>query len=414
MMKIKVLCPLFVLFFVKAPAQSEGLTSSPYSLYGLGVINQVTLGEANGLGYTGIGSKSRSSMNGLNPAAYSLIPKNTFFYDIGIRSEHNAYSNTSDSEDKTNLNFSNLAFAFPITSNLGLGISIIPYSDVGYSLVGIESNIEGASEIFKSNITGLGGLSDLKVNLGYQIVDNIRVGTSLSLLFGNISEEENFVISTSSFQQTKKTNYSGIKLGLGFQFDLTDNLTIGNTINFPTRLNGSSKQSIFKQLDNQDITVELEEQYKVEDFKLPLELGMGISTKLWNQLTVNLDYKKNFWSSTDQKEHIGEYQDQDIYGLGMQYLNNRNGFKYWQRIRFRAGFNYDNGYLSINDRKIDGYGITFGLGLPINKRKNSLINLSYSYGSKGQIQNILIKENYHRLTLNLSLEDFWFGKRKID
>ena len=39
-------------------AQSEALTSSPYSLYGLGVINQTSIGKFNSLGYSGIGIKS--------------------------------------------------------------------------------------------------------------------------------------------------------------------------------------------------------------------------------------------------------------------------------------------------------------------------------------------------------------------
>ena len=42
-----------------------------------------------------------------------------------------------------------------------------------------------------------------------------------------------------------------------------------------------------------------------------------------------------------------------------------------------------------------------------------MINLSYSYGSKGLLQNVLVKENFHLVTLNLSLEDIWFVKKKV-
>ena len=66
-------------------AQSEGLTSSPYSLYGLGVINQTSVGFTNGLGYSGIGIKTDSEINNLNAANYALIPQNSFFYDIGLK-----------------------------------------------------------------------------------------------------------------------------------------------------------------------------------------------------------------------------------------------------------------------------------------------------------------------------------------
>lgn len=50
-------------------SQSEALTSSPYSLYGLGVINQTSIGKSNALGYTGIGLKTDSEINNLNPAS---------------------------------------------------------------------------------------------------------------------------------------------------------------------------------------------------------------------------------------------------------------------------------------------------------------------------------------------------------
>ena len=49
-------------------AQSEALTSSPYSLYGLGIINQTSIGKSNALGYTGIGRKTATEINNLNPS----------------------------------------------------------------------------------------------------------------------------------------------------------------------------------------------------------------------------------------------------------------------------------------------------------------------------------------------------------
>ena len=90
--------------FCSLRAQSEGLTSSPYSLYGLGTINQSSIGRTNGMGYTGIGLKTSNQINNLNPANYALIPEGSFFYDIGLKGEYNQYSNKADSETKTTIN----------------------------------------------------------------------------------------------------------------------------------------------------------------------------------------------------------------------------------------------------------------------------------------------------------------------
>ncbi len=395
-------------------AQSEALTSSPYSLYGLGVINQSSIGFTNGLGYTGIGIGTDTQINNLNAANYGLIPANSFYYDVGIRGGYNTYSSSTDNESKTTLNFADLAVAFRITEGLGMGITMVPYTDVGYTLVGLETNIEGSTETFESNVSGLGGLSDLKLNIGYAVTDILRFGLSTSFLFGNIEEQEYFVISSSALSTSEETNYSGFRVGLGMQFDITDKITMGSTMQLPSSLKGNLTRTVVKYLDGSEITVEDDESDTVDNFDMPLEVGIGFSARVMESLTLSADYKKNYWSKTGQEENLGKYEDQDIVSFGAEYVNNPTSFKYADRIRYRAGFNYDNGYLAVNGIKVDSYNITAGIGLPIGQGLRSLMNLSYSYGAKGQIENILVKENYHLLTLNLSFADLWFQKRLIN
>ncbi len=405
---------LIFLFVIPVLGQSEGLTSSPYSLYGLGSINQTSIGRTNGMGYSGIALKSDTEINNLNPANFALIPQNSFFYDVGLRGKYNHYNNRINDETKTTVNFSNLALAFRIADRLGAGVALVPYTDVGYTLLGVKTNIEGSEGSFESNVNGLGGMSDLKLNLGYGITDNLRFGASFSILFGKIQEEESFQVYNSSLVSTEDTNYSGARFGLGLQYDLTHKITIGSTVQFPTRLKGSVRRSVIKSLAGVEIQVEEDESDTVADFNMPLELGVGLSTNFLKSFTLNTDYKKNYWSDTGQTENIGTYVDQDIYAVGLEFVRNANSYKYNQRIRYRSGFNYDSGYLSINGEKIEGHNFTAGIGIPIGQGNNSMINLSYSYGSAGLIENILVKENYHVLTLNLSLEDLWFRKRKTD
>ncbi len=402
-----------LLAFNQSSAQSEALTSSPYSLYGLGVINQTSIGKFNSLGYSGIGIKSPYELNNLNPANYALIPQNSFLYDIGVTGEFNSYSNTSSSEEKSNVNFSNIAFGFRIMENLGAGITMTPYSDVGYSLLGVSSNIEGSTESFESNITGLGGLNDIKLNVGYALMPKLRLGLSASFLFGNIEETESFIYSTSTFESVEQTNYSGARLGFGLQYDVNDKITIGSTIQLPTSLNGNLKRSVDKTISGIAISVEDESSGNVSDFKLPLEFGFGMSIKPIEELTFSADYKKNFWSDTNQSENIGSYEDQDIYAFGLEFIQDPTSYKYGQRLAYRLGYNYDNGYLAIGDKKVEGYNFTAGIGIPTSRGTHSMINLSYSYGSKGLLQNVLVKENFHLVTLNLSLEDIWFVKKKV-
>lgn len=420
MMKITRKSFLFITLFTLllcqySIAQSEALTSSPYSLYGLGIINQTSIGKSNALGYTGIARKTATEINNLNPANYALIPQNSFFYDIGVTGELNNYSNRAYNEKKANVNFSNLAFAFRISEGLGAGITMVPYSDVGYSLVGIQSNIEGSTETFESSVTGLGSLSDLKFNIGYSISNKIRFGLTASFLFGNIEENESFSLSTSSLSVTETTNYNGARFGLGAQFDINDKISLGSTLQFPTSLKASLDRSVTKVINSStQIEVEADESDAASNFDLPLEIGFGLNANVFKSFSFSADYKKNFWDATDQSELAGTYSDQDIFGFGFEYIKNKESFKFADRINYRLGYNYDNGYLKVNNQKVNGYNITAGIGLPVSLHSNSIINFSYSYGSKGRIDNVLIKENYHLFTLNMSLEDLWFRQRKIN
>ena len=366
------------------------------------------------MGYTGIGQKSTTDINNLNAANFALIQKGTFLYDVGLRGNYNTYENYNDLESKTYFNFSNLAFAFPLGDKGGMGITLLPYTDVGYTLIGKQNNIEGSTDTYESNVDGLGGLTDFKLNFGYAILPSLRLGISASLLFGNIEQTESFSLESSAFTQEKSTNYSGFKIGTGLQWDITKNTTLGSTINFPVNLNGNQITNTIKIVDNAEVAVQEDEKSKVDGFTLPMELGLGISTVFKNYWTLNVDYKKNYWEQTNQSEFLGSYIDQDVFGVGLAYKKEGRNLNYGQRIAFRTGYTYDTGNLRVSGNSINGQQFTFGIGLPTSYRSGSMVNLSYAYGTRGKIDNSLIKENYHMLTLNLSLLDNWFLRRKIN
>ena len=58
-------------------------------------------------------------------------------------------------------------------------------------------------------------------------------------------------------------------------------------------------------------------------------------------------------------------------------------------------------------------GITVGFGLPY-RRSYSLANLALAVGVRGTKAKALVRETYIRLTLGVSLNDFWFVKRQYD
>ncbi len=410
----------FLLFFsIKITAQSNSLSSSPYSLYGLGQTNEISTGKINGLGKSGIAMSSSSFINNTNPASFASIPSNSFFYDFGFKAETNNLTENGRKNSKLIANFSNIAIAFPLSEKSGFGVTLIPFTSVGYTLSNIESNIEGSTNSFYTDVDGEGGINNLKLNYGYALNNKFRLGLTGSVLFGQITQTQtsyiplvaNNIVSTNIISLYDENYYSGFRLGSGLQYDISKNMSFGAIVNLPVTLNADNDRTATSTTESLETSVS---NSNIDDFKLPLEIGFGFQSKIKEAFNFTVDYKKNFWDNTNQSDQLGTYVNQDFFGLGLQYAAKKSTPKFFNSLEYRVGFNYDNGYLEVNDQRIQNQSINLGIGMPLNSYSNSMINIGYSYGSKGQITNGLIKENYHLLSINLSLEGIWFQKRKID
>ena len=234
---------IYIIFFLSLHTQisysqnnSNNLSSSPYSLYGLGITNDISTGKTNTLGKTGIAMSSTTSINNLNPASFGTIPKGSFLFDLGIKAERETLFKGSTIETKFNANFSSIAIAFPITKNSGFGAVLIPFTNVGYTISGIETEINGSTNTFLSEINGSGGLNDLKLNYGYKFGQKLHLGLSGSVLFGKIKEEEIDIINENVLYISEENYYHGFRLGMGIQYDFNNKISFGGIVNLPVKL----------------------------------------------------------------------------------------------------------------------------------------------------------------------------------
>ncbi len=406
----KLLTTITLCFFTSLSvlSQSNSLTSSPYSLYGLGTFNSTYTGKTSGIGGTGIATSSSKFINNLNPASLASVPLKTFFFDVGMKSEYGVQIDGGVSETKNVANFSNMAFAFPLSKKSGVSLTLIPYTNVGYSLSNIKTDIEGTTSYFVSDIDGSGGLNSLKLNYGYSLLDNLSIGATGSVLFGQIIENEIDYIGSNVLTIYDANSYSGFQFGAGVQYEPIKDVTVGAVVTFPSLIGGSKETTVSQYYDD-----EIQYSDDLDDFELPLEVGFGIQKRFLDQVDVAIDYRMKYWTNTDQTDDLGTFVDQNILALGVEFAPSANPLKFWNNVEYRAGFNYDSGNLEIDNKKIYNYGANIGIGIPLSYDGLSMLNLSYTYGKKGQVYDGLIQENYHLITLNLSLAGQWFVKRKI-
>ncbi|MFD2541442.1 hypothetical protein ACFSSB_03860 [Lacinutrix gracilariae] len=411
MNKSKYLIVLAMVCSLFGYAQTNNLTSSPYSLFGLGVESNSNTGRSSGLGKTGISLDASGGVNLYNPASFVTLKENEFVLDFGGSAELIDLSVGNLNEQSTTTTFTNISLGFNYNGKYGMGLTLKPATTVGYSLIGLQSNIEGSDEEFITNIEGSGGLNELRLDYGRKMNNNLNLGIKTSYLFGKITESESINTSDSYLNISEKNYYSGFQIGLGLQYKLLKKHNLGFTLDFPTVLKGSKDVTIGKYSNFAYAVLEQTTGEDIDDFYLPLKLGFGYSAYFKN-LLLTADYNKKFWSATNQEDALGDYVDQNIFSLGASYTINPKSQKYFNRVNYRFGLNYNTGYLKVEDKNIDSYAASIGFGLPLGKR--SLINISYSLEKKGTTESILIEEYINTLNINISLSDLWFQKPKYD
>ena len=392
---------------------SQSISSSPYSLYGVGSLYDSNFGYLSSTSSSGMALPSDSFINNLNPASLGFMYQNHFLFDIGGKAIATTYQSSSRTEKRNNFQFSHIALAFPVTKNSGFSFSLQPYSSSVFKISNLKLPIADSQEYYYVSAQGSGGLNNLDFSYGYRFGKKLSLGVTATALFGNTVDERAFLISNAITTINKKTNYSGVRATLGAQFKIDSTFIIASTFKAPTRVKASKIQSVTSIADEVETTVESEQPSDTDDYYMPLEIGFGVSKKFKNNLNATLDYEKSFWNDTKQSELYGNFVNQDRFALGFTYNAKKNIRKYWDRVGYAAGISYDTGYLEVNKERINNASFSIGLNLPIDNTFSSL-NVSYSYGQKGRIANDLIKENYHKISLNLSLDGIWFVKRKIE
>lgn len=392
---------------------SQSISSSPYSLYGVGSLYESDFGYLPSTGSSGIALPSDIFINNLNPASLGFMYQNHFLFDIGGKAIATTYQSGNRSEKRNNFQFSHIAFAFPVTKKSGFSLSLRPYSSSVFKISNLKLPIADSQEYYYVTAEGSGGLNNLDFSYGYRFGKKLTLGATATVLFGNTVDDRAFLIANTITTIHKKTDYNGVRALLGAQYKIDSTFTIGTTFKAPTRVNASKVQSVTSIADEVETAVESDKASDTDDYYMPLEMGFGISKRFKNNLNVTFDYEKSFWEDTKQSELYGDFVNQDRFAFGLTYSSKKNVRKYWDRVGYAAGISYDTGYLEVDGKRVNNASFSIGLNLPVDNTFSSL-NVSYSYGQKGRIANDLIKENYHKISLNLSLDGIWFVKRKIE
>ncbi len=415
-------------------AQSTGTVSS-YSRFGLGTLHDQSQGFNKSMGGVGQGIRQGNRINVANPASYSAIDSLSLILDVGMTG---AFGQMSQGTKKVGINSATLDYVHAgmhIAKRLGLAVGFMPYTAIGYHYTSPETTITSninTTQTVTNNITyyGNGGLNQAYLGLGWKAYRGISVGANISFLWGSynhylVPDFKEGGSSMSTYISTIKSYTASLrtyKIDLGIQYPVRltaqDWLNLGATVGLGHKI--AQDATLMHYSTKGDTT-----SFKAPSpFDLPYTIAVGAAWQHKNTLQVGADVHYDRWSKCRMPIETagsyvpmeGYYKDMVKFALGAGWTPDPYG-KFWNRIQYRAGFNFSTPYLKINEQ--DGpyeLRLNMGAGIPIiNKNNNrSIVNVGVGWLRRSASAVGMVKEDYFVINLGMTFNERWFMKYKIE
>ncbi len=419
---MKKIIPLYLLFFLFSwQAYSQNNTGTPYSMYGIGLL-QDNYGPYTSLGGVSAAMRDNNNINFLNPASYTALDSNRFYFQFGVTGEYVHIATHQESSSYRVAQNASLNMAFRIYKNLFTSLGFNQRSDIGYDLYYYKMINGSDDEYYNQQISGEGGLNDFYLGLASRF-GNLSLGVNSSLVFGNIEKRVNLIPLISDSYYINSRNKIAVFDAIftaGIQYGMTlspkSKLTLGTAFNF------SSKMNARKDLESYKVNTSTQNSETLDDEKLhngnisyPFRITGGFAYNYKDKWTVAGDYTFQEMSAYKEFGEDQTYNDYHKASIGVSLLPARYGRYWWQRNNYNLGAYAVRSQIELNNVHINTYGVTFGTQMPVYiSNRELLLGVAFDLGIRGTEKNGLIQEKYAKIRLNIAFKEGWFMKRKID
>src|SRR4030042_310351 len=165
-----------------ADAGAQG-TSSPYSIFGAGQVENSGFGVGKAMGSTGIALKSFNSLNNINPASYGGIDSLSFLFEVGMFAGYTRSESRKEIQHQFDGNMRYLALGCRVTRWWASSLGIVPFSSGGYRVTS-KGNMEGELTPYTKTYTGEGGLNQFYFSNAFSPIKSLSLGVNASYVFG--------------------------------------------------------------------------------------------------------------------------------------------------------------------------------------------------------------------------------------
>jgi hypothetical protein len=412
MWKIKHLTVILALAALNAvSAHSQNGSNSPYTRYGYGRLSDHSFGAGRAMGGTGTGLRSSRQINPMNPASYSSMDTMTFLFDCGASAQMSWLGDGTNRQHDINGNVDYMAMQFPLHRQVAMSVGLLPFSSAGYSFYNT-----GASDglAYTETYAGAGGISQLYAGLAVDIwKERLALGVNLNYLFGSVSHQyqANYGSQNPASVTTIKTlKVDDIDFDFGLQYSLpfnkSDKLVVGVTYSPKNRLNNRNIRTTIN-------TETVSDTVKNGSFELPSEYGLGFTFVREDKFIIAADVSYQEWSKIKFGNPESGFGNRTKVAAGMEWIPSLYSRPFYNRMRYRAGLNYANSYIKIDGKGYREFGASAGVGIPTGDGR-SFVNFSIEYMKVLPEIKSMIREDYARITLSYTFNEFWFFKPKLD
>lgn len=421
--KLKILVFLAVALAGCSVMSAQNVTT-PYSMYGYGVLGDRATSMQRQMGGVGIAMNSGRQINVMNPASYAAIDSLTFLFDMGADLTMLWQKEGSVKERSTGGGLDYLTMQFPLCKFMGASIGLLPYSSVGYAF---GNDIKyGAMEN-----QGSGGINMAYIGVAGKYA-GFSLGVNVSYNFGNIVNDVYSVpdnqSNSSLFEHVMQIRDWDISVGMQYNKRIKKHHKIGVGVTWSPKksLHGNTWVAIQDIIPGTTTTADtLAYTSMGGKYYTPMSLGFGASYSYDRDFRISgeVDFIWQQWSKATYSPICEEknpdvvlfqgmkFKDRSRVAAGMEYVPKLRG-NYFQRIAYRIGGYYCLDYLNIGGNRVKECGVSAGFGLPTIEGK-TIINLGVEWKRRNSSPVNLISENYLNITLGVNFNELWFWQRKI-
>ena len=406
-----------LLFLLSYNALHSQTTNSPYSILGIGDIDNDYYNRTGGMAITGQAYRSDRFLISNNPASYTALQQQFFSFELSSKGQFVNYSGDplkGSSASNKDFAIKHLSVGTKIAKWWGSSAGIMPYSTSNY-LINSFQNIGGTTANVPTTVDGSGGVNQVYWGNAFQPFKHFSVGVNAAYLFGSLTEtkdliQDNLATSLSTTQQTFYKNFY-FTYGAQYYLPLSKNwdLSLGGTYSPSATLAADASLVVTDNATQISSTTNLKRNV---DFKLPNATAFGFSLTKNKRYTLNADYKYQAWSGTNilQAANVALVNSSRT-SVGFEISNKKTYFNtLFETSYLQAGVYYGNSYLQVSGQQLKELGLSLGYGINSKRNPELGLNLGLDVGQRGTKQNGQIKENYINFKITISYRSLWRTK----